>query len=683
MKRIIRVTEVEPVESMCITVDSDTKLFRAGGVKNSSTNSARDDNTVNTTTPLNDSKRPVHSDNVYNQFDVTTNDTIVADRVKATMGLEDTIGGHIVSSTESYDSNEVEVVSGNKFSTGGAFVSHNSVLQRAIIFACILRPESWAFVGVDLKKVELTPYVIYKNVVMGVATELENALEVLRFAQQTMMKRYTMMTELGVKNFLELPEKGQALMVMVDEYGEAASPSGSKTDEGKAADAMKGEIQMLVGSIARLGRAAGVHLVIATQRPDAKLLPGETKDQHVDTPVLTVRGEKRMQDVEVGDIVFNEHGTPSRVVNATEVMHNNACYELEFDTGDTIVCSGMHRWPAIITTSTGVDKDSSEHIRTEILYNYFTGGAEISVPLAQKIYLPHAEFNTDPYTLGSIVATQKDDLSTTIPDVYLYSSIQQRTALLSGIVDTCEHEHNKTNENSDNTVRNGYIVVSTAHKNFADNVYYLGLSLGIKARKVVHTVDNVSTWKVTLYTTREQLNAPEGEIEHKNREAKKDTAHRIVSIRPIGVAPTRCIEVDNSTHTYLSGNSLVPTHNSNLGCRINCGYTPSLVSSMILDDAEGTKVKPNPKGRFYIKIYSKGNHGQAFWAKEDWMDKYLDSQGLNADGTPKGSTQKASAIDSMEKQSGVSLEMSEVEGGQHSRPEDDWDLDDLIAENEE
>lgn len=50
------------------------------------------------------------------------------------------------------------------------------------------------------------------------------------------------------------------------------------TDEGKEQDELKGEAQMIIGSIARLGRAAGVHMVIATQRPDASLIPGETRD---------------------------------------------------------------------------------------------------------------------------------------------------------------------------------------------------------------------------------------------------------------------------------------------------------------------------------------------------------------------------------------------------------------------
>lgn len=73
---------------------------------------------------------------------------------------------------------------------------------------------------------------------------------------------------------------------------------------------------------------------------------------------------------------------------------------------------------------------------------------------------------------------------------------------------------------------------------------------------------------------------------------------------------------------------------ANLGVRVNCGRTDSNASSMILGNAEGTRVKANPRGRLYLRIYGAGDHGQGFFASPDWIDEYLASKGLNADGTP-------------------------------------------------
>ena len=72
---------------------------------------------------------------------------------------------------------------------GRSVLTHNSVIQRNIIFGCILRPDNWRFIGIDLKKVELSAFRAYSNVVLGIATELEDALTVLRFGQAIMMKR--------------------------------------------------------------------------------------------------------------------------------------------------------------------------------------------------------------------------------------------------------------------------------------------------------------------------------------------------------------------------------------------------------------------------------------------------------------------------------------------------------------
>ena len=86
------------------------------------------------------------------------------------------------------------------------------------------------------------------------------------------------MEQLGINDFRKLPNPGYSLMLMIDEASELFGQSGVKgNDQAKEDDAMAAECQVIAGSIARLGRAAGVHMVLATQRPDAKLIPGELK----------------------------------------------------------------------------------------------------------------------------------------------------------------------------------------------------------------------------------------------------------------------------------------------------------------------------------------------------------------------------------------------------------------------
>lgn len=155
--------------------------------------------------------------------------------------------------------------------------THNSTIQRNIIFHCIQHPDRWRFLGIDVKRVELSVFAKYEPVVMGIATDVSDGVEIIRYAKEEMEKRYQHMQDNGVNHFKDLPEKMHALMVMVDETYMFLAPSGIKTDEGKAEDALKGEASKLIGDIARLGRAAGVHLVLATQRPDATVIYGELK----------------------------------------------------------------------------------------------------------------------------------------------------------------------------------------------------------------------------------------------------------------------------------------------------------------------------------------------------------------------------------------------------------------------
>jgi hypothetical protein len=160
---------------------------------------------------------------------------------------------------------------------GGPSGTGKSVLQRNIVFHTIQHNDRWRFIGIDLKRVELVPYNKYKKTVIGVATDVAQGLEVLKYAYNQMMDRYEMMEKNEVTNLMEMEDPPYCILLMIDEATMFLGASGSKTEEGKAEDMMKGEASDLVGKILRLGRAAGIHMIIAMQRPDATVLRGEFK----------------------------------------------------------------------------------------------------------------------------------------------------------------------------------------------------------------------------------------------------------------------------------------------------------------------------------------------------------------------------------------------------------------------
>jgi hypothetical protein len=157
----------------------------------------------------------------------------------------------------------------------GTTGSGKSVTQSTILLHALQSPE-WRILLVDPKRVELSVYRPHPSV-LKVATELEESLSLIENLENEMQSRYKIMTEKSVNNFRKLKEIPPAILLMVDETFQLLSPTGIKSEEGKEQDEMKARIGILLSSIARLGRAAGVHMVLATQRPDAKVLPGELK----------------------------------------------------------------------------------------------------------------------------------------------------------------------------------------------------------------------------------------------------------------------------------------------------------------------------------------------------------------------------------------------------------------------
>jgi replicative DNA helicase len=72
--------------------------------------------------------------------------------------------------------------------------------------------------------------------------------------------------------------------------------------------------------------------------------PAIGKALALDTPLPTPTGWTTMGEVQVGDLLIDGDGQPTRVVAATDVMTDRPCFEVEFDDGTVIVADGQHQW---------------------------------------------------------------------------------------------------------------------------------------------------------------------------------------------------------------------------------------------------------------------------------------------------------------------------------------------------
>lgn len=150
-----------------------------------------------------------------------------------------------------------------------------------------------------------------------------------------------------------------------------------------------------------------------------------------------------------------------------------------------------------------------------------------------------------------------------IPNAYLRASEAQRRALLAGLLDT------------DGTVAaGGGVQFSVTNRRLAADVAELVVSLGYRcqtATKVVKGRNASSSIAYTLNfsTDDDVFGLSRKALLHKQRRGAVNTVRSgsrfIVDVRPVASVPVRCVEVDNESHLYLAGRSMVPTHNSTLG----------------------------------------------------------------------------------------------------------------------
>ncbi|MBP2197095.1 DNA translocase FtsK 4TM domain-containing protein [Pantoea cypripedii] len=179
----------------------------------------------------------------------------------------------------------------------GTTGSGKSVGVNAMIISMLYKatPEEVRFIMIDPKMLELSVYEGIPHLLTEVVTDMKDAANALRWSVGEMERRYKLMSALGVRNlagYNEKVEQAEAMgrpipdpfwkpgdsmditppvleklpyiVVMVDEFADLMMAVGKKVEE-------------LIARLAQKARAAGIHLVLATQRPSVDVITGLIK----------------------------------------------------------------------------------------------------------------------------------------------------------------------------------------------------------------------------------------------------------------------------------------------------------------------------------------------------------------------------------------------------------------------
>jgi S-DNA-T family DNA segregation ATPase FtsK/SpoIIIE len=130
-------------------------------------------------------------------------------------------------------------------------------------------PSELKFIMVDQKRVELTPYNSIPHLLTPVITEVDKTLSALKWTVAEMERRYKLFEEVSSKGIADYNHSNSKdampyIVVLIDELNELMMVAGK-------------DLEALVVRLAQMGRAAGVHLVLSTQRPDVNVITGLIK----------------------------------------------------------------------------------------------------------------------------------------------------------------------------------------------------------------------------------------------------------------------------------------------------------------------------------------------------------------------------------------------------------------------
>jgi len=152
----------------------------------------------------------------------------------------------------------------------GTTGSGKSICINTIILSLLFRhtPDKCKFILIDPKMLELSTYEGVPHLLCPVITEAKKAASVLGWVVKEMESRYRLMTKEGVRNIDGYNSKHKLpmpyIVVVVDEMSDLMLVAGK-------------EIENYIQKLSQMARAAGIHIIMATQRPSVDVITGTIK----------------------------------------------------------------------------------------------------------------------------------------------------------------------------------------------------------------------------------------------------------------------------------------------------------------------------------------------------------------------------------------------------------------------
>ncbi len=348
--------------------------------------------------------------------------------------------------------------------------------------------------------------------------------------------------------------------------------------------------------------------------------PGVGKALALDTPLPTPTGWTTMGQVRAGDLLVGGDGRPVRVLAATEVLRGRTCYAVEFSDGELIVADAQHQWltwdlqsrtdapharSAFPTERSGGRCRTTRDIGNSLLID---GQSNHAVPTATPIAGVHAELSIDPWALGYLLGVGETGVAGRVPcgaedrewtmkefdrlgfevqasdhpghfhirniteiwrqcgltsgpflpPEYLRGSLDQRQALVQGLID-----------GAGSAVGDASYRFTHSVQSVVDGFRELVASIGGVSRTSERPdgrdgYPSGAAWDVVVRSAHPLARMPRKLLASGTLGPGEERWRFITAVREIESVPVRCVQIDNSDHLYLAGRSMVPTHNSTL-----------------------------------------------------------------------------------------------------------------------